>query len=54
MLYNSEDKYWYCTNAERLSASAAILADTSKNTAKYYEVDTKASYVVYSGAWYAL
>lgn len=54
MKYNTIDNVIYCTNAERLAASAVILADASKDTAKYYELDTKLIYIVYTGAWYAL
>jgi len=57
MKYNANDGYFHCTNDERL----ALDLTTLENTSKYYEVDTKLSYEVYSATdakadntWYAL
>ena len=54
MKYNSIDNIWYCTNAERLAQSTTILNDISKDTAKFYEVDTKLGYIVYTKTWYSI
>jgi hypothetical protein len=46
--YNSADNIYYLTNAERL----ALNTGKFENTSKFYEVDTKNSYVLYNNTWY--
>lgn len=50
MKYNSMDCIYYCTNAERLALNIADFQDTSK----FYEVDTKLSYIIYNATWYLI
>ena len=50
MKYNANDGVWYCTAAEYALISVTDYPDTSK----VYLVDTKASYIFYSGTAYAL
>lgn len=45
---------WYLTGTEWAANLSAIKADTSKDTAKFYIVDTKAIYVIYSGTEYPM
>lgn len=54
MKYNPNDNIHYLTSTEWTSNNASYLADTSKDTAKFYLVDTKVSYVIYNGTAYQI
>jgi hypothetical protein len=49
-VFNVKDDVTYLTNAERVALTVANLPDTSK----YWDLDLKALYIVYNGAWYAM
>lgn len=54
MKYNPYDNTYYLTSTEWNNIKSALLADQSMDTAKFWLVDTKVAYLIYSGTEYTL